>query len=247
MEPSGVAADLVKTRDEYKGLVQYLLGRVLVVDHMDHAIAIAREIPSLHPHGNALRAIFKSRRLQAAAPLKIPAIFWDGEEMEEMEEACKKALLAVDRIQKELVFQEALLEEKNSSLSSVRTLSRPGIWSRIRQSCPAAAEPEEEELTESSADMNLENRQLEEQMREIRRNIAGLLASMEELEAEKYRQERGDHIRMECFLRRRETSGKKASRALPQIQLEAAGLKQQDSFLDQNLSRLEEGDRKAPG
>ena len=40
----GAAADLVKTRDEYKGLIQYLLGRVLVVDHMDHAIAIARKM-----------------------------------------------------------------------------------------------------------------------------------------------------------------------------------------------------------
>lgn len=45
---------------------------------------------------------------------------------------------------------------------------------------------------------------------------------------------------MECFLRRRETSGKRPPGPFSQIQLEAAGLKQQDSFLDQNLSRLEE-------
>ncbi len=87
--------------------------------------------------------------------------------------------------------------------------------------------------------MNLENRQLEEQMREIRRNIAGLLASMEELEAENTARNEAitsDGVLLEAARNQRE----KASRAFSQIQLEAAGLKQQDSFLDQNLSRLEE-------
>ena len=33
----------VTSSQEYKGLVKYLLGRVLVVDHIDHAIMIARK------------------------------------------------------------------------------------------------------------------------------------------------------------------------------------------------------------
>ncbi len=45
---------------------------------------------------------------------------------------------------------------------------------------------------------------------------------------------------MECFLRRRETSGKKASRALSPDPAGGRWSQQQDSFLDQNLSRLEE-------
>ena len=76
-------------------------------------------------------------------------------------------------------------------------------------------------------------------MREIRRNIAGLLASMEELEAENTARNEAitsDGVLLEAARNQRE----EASRALSQIQLEAAGLKQQDSFLDQNLSRLEE-------
>ena len=84
--------------------------------------------------------------------------------MEEMEEACKKALLAVDRIQKELVFQEALLEEKNSSLSSVRTsLQARYLEQNTAKLSLRQLNQKKEELTESSADMNLENRQLEEQ------------------------------------------------------------------------------------
>ena len=38
----GLASELVTTGPEYVGLATYLLGRVLVVDHIDNAIAIAR-------------------------------------------------------------------------------------------------------------------------------------------------------------------------------------------------------------
>lgn len=237
----GVAADLVKTREEYKGLVQYLLGRVLVVDHMDHAISIARKyrhsIRMVTPEGDLLSP---GGSMSGGAFKNSSNLLGRRREMEEMEEACKKALLAVDRIQKELVFQEALLEEKNSSLSSVRaSLQARYLEQNTAKLSLRQLNQKKEELTESSADMNLENRQLEEQMREIRRNIAGLLASMEELEAENTARNEAitsDGVLLEAARNQRE----EASRALSQIQLEAAGLKQQDSFLDQNLSRLEE-------
>ncbi len=284
----GVAADLVKTREEYKGLVQYLLGRVLVVDHMDHAISIARKyrhsIRMVTPEGDLLSP---GGSMSGGAFKNSSNLLGRRREMEEMEEACKKALLTVDRIQKELVFQESLLEEKNSSLSSVRaSLQARYLEQNTAKLSLRQLNQKKEELTESSADMNLENRQLEEQMREIRRNIAGLLASMEELEAENTARNEAitsDGVLLEAARNQREEASRalsqiqleaaglkqqdleaentarneaitsdgvlleaarnqreEASRALSQIQLEAAGLKQQDSFLDQNLSRLEE-------
>ena len=39
----GVADTLVKTDKEYRDLLSYLLGRVYVVDHMDHAISLAKQ------------------------------------------------------------------------------------------------------------------------------------------------------------------------------------------------------------
>lgn len=236
----GVAADLVKTRDEYKGLVQYLLGRVLVVDHMDHAIAIARKyrhsIRMVTPEGDLLSP---GGSMSGGAFKNSSNLLGRRREMEEMEEACKKALLAVDRIQKELVFQEALLEEKNSSLSSVRTsLQARYLEQNTAKLSLRQLNQKKEELTESSADMNLENRQLEEQMREIRRNIAGLLHPWRNWEAKIPPETRRSHP-MECFLRRRETSGRGLQGPFP----DPAGgrwSEAQDSFLDQNLSRLEE-------
>ena len=159
--------------------------------------------------------------------------------MEEMEEACKKALLTVDRIQKELVFQESLLEEKNSSLSSVRaSLQARYLEQNTAKLSLRQLNQKKEELTESSADMNLENRQLEEQMREIRRILPDSWHPWRSWRQKIPPETRRSHP-MECFLRRRENQREEASRALSQIQLEAAGLKQQD-LPDENLSRLEE-------
>ena len=39
----GVAITLVLTEEKYRALVEYLLGRTLVADNMDHAIAAARK------------------------------------------------------------------------------------------------------------------------------------------------------------------------------------------------------------
>ncbi len=39
----GLACDLVKTKEKYSGIAKYLLGRIVVVDEVDHAITLARK------------------------------------------------------------------------------------------------------------------------------------------------------------------------------------------------------------
>ena len=57
----GVASTLVRTEEKYRALVEYLLGRTLVADNMDHAIAAARKY---HHSADryAGRRVFKSGR-----------------------------------------------------------------------------------------------------------------------------------------------------------------------------------------
>lgn len=42
-------------------------------------------------------------------------------EMEELEEACKKALTTVDKIQAENIFQEGIFQEKSGELENVKS------------------------------------------------------------------------------------------------------------------------------
>ena len=53
----GLASTLVQAEKQYEGLIRYLLGKVVVVDQIDHAIALARKFQYT---------------------LRIPAIFRDG-------------------------------------------------------------------------------------------------------------------------------------------------------------------------
>ena len=235
----GVAADLVKAKDQYSGLLQYLLGRVLVADHIDHAIAIARkyrhsirivtlEGELLNPGGSLSGGAYKNSS----------NLLGRKREMEELEGACKKALLRVDQIQKELVSQEAALAEKSNALSRVKEeLQGKYLEENTAKLSLEQLQGKKEELFESSRDMALENRQLEEQIQEIRENIEALTKEMEALEAaneERNKKLASDGTNLETAKEQRD----QASKVLSDTQLQAANLKQQMSFLDQNLSRL---------
>ena len=100
-------------------------------------------------------------------------------------------------------------------------------------------EGKKEELYESSADMNLENRQLEEQIHELRDSLTAIAGEMKRLEQENT--DRNEKIESDsAALEQAKADRDNASAALSEVQLEAANLKQQDSFLDQNIYRLEE-------
>ena len=118
----GIAADLVRVRPEYQALARYLLGRVLVVDHIDNAIAIARKyrhsIRIVTPEGDLLNP---GGSMSGGAFRNSSNLLGRKREMEELEEACKRALTTVDKIQAETIFQEGIFQEKSGELESVKS------------------------------------------------------------------------------------------------------------------------------
>ena len=118
----GLANTLVEADKQYEGLMRYLLGRVVVVDTIDHAIALARTFPY------SLRIVTLEGELLSAGGSMTGGAFKNTSnllgrkrEIEELESACTKALTDVDRIEKELVMNEGLLEESREELESIRT------------------------------------------------------------------------------------------------------------------------------
>ena len=237
----GIAADLVHAGEEYKGLIAYLLGRVLVVDNMDHAIAIAKKyrhsIRMVTPEGDLLNP---GGSMSGGAFKNSSNLLGRKREMEELEETCKKALRTVDQIQKDTVLQEGIFTEKNEALTRVKeTLQKKYLEENTAKLKLGELQSRKEELAESSLDMQLENRQLEEQIRDIKEGASELKKAQALLEEEN----QARNLKIEADTRALETARaerEKAAGALSAIQLEAAGLKQQDSFIGQNLSRLAE-------
>ena len=107
----GIASDLVKVAEEYQGLAVYLLGRTLVVDHIDHGIGIARkyhysirmvtlEGESLNPGGSLTGGSFKNNSNLLGRRREI-------EELQDTVEALKKDM---EEMQKKL---EEYREKRN--------------------------------------------------------------------------------------------------------------------------------------
>lgn len=237
----GIASDLVYAGKEYQGLIQYLLGRVLVVDHIDNAIAISRKyrqsIRIVTPDGELLSP---GGSMSGGAFKNSSNLLGRKREMDELETACKNALEQIDVIQKELVLKESLLEEKTFDLTRTnKELQTKYLEENTARISLEQLKQKKDELSESSVDMNLENAQLEDQMKEIKANMQGVTADMTLLETEN--EERNSRITrdskaLEAAKEARET----ASKELADVQLRSQGLIQQDSFIEENIKRVTE-------
>ncbi len=235
----GLANELVTVDKQYEGLAGYLLGRVVVVDHIDNAIALAKK------YRYSLRIVTLEGELLNAGGSMTGGAFKNSSnllgrrrEIEELEEKCRKALVMVDEIQKDLVLNEGVLAETKESLEKVKAEKQAAyIEENTAQMNLSRMEGKKREIVESSADLVAENRELEEQLKELKENRAQLLEEAGRLMAlgELKNQEVEEHTgKLEILKAERE----KNASELSAVQLKAAQVKQQDSFILENIKRV---------
>ena len=237
----GPASSLVQAKEEYQGLVRYLLGRVLVVDHVDHAIALAGkyrhtlrlvtlEGELFNPGGSMSGGAFKNSS----------NLLGRKREMEELKERCRQALMKVDEIQKKTVETEKGQAEKIEELESAKELLQKeyleentalGELSRLKE--------KKRELGDSTKDLRQEAGQLEEQRGELSERLHEIETEIARLESENEEKnqkllEAGEAL--EAVRAEREA----ASAKLSSLQVEAANFHQQEYFIEQNIRRLTE-------
>lgn len=241
----GLANSLVETDGQYEGLIRYLLGRVVVVDTIDNAIALARKFQY------SLRIVTLEGELLSAGGSMTGGAFKNTSnllgrkrEIEELEGACTKALTDVDRIEQDLVMNEALLAESREELESLKSRRQESYLRQntVRMSI-SRTEDKKEEIRESYGDLERENSQLEDQIREIgksRNELAGEVIRLEGQNQDINSRLDSCHERLDAAKAERED----ASKALSTVQLEASGLKQKDDFELENIRRVREDVRR---
>lgn len=241
----GLANELVHADKEYEGLLKYLLGRVVVADSIDNAIALARK------YQYSLRIVTLEGELLNAGGSMTGGAFKNASnllgrkrEIEELEEACKKALLQVDRTNESLVLQEGLLAGFNEDIENQRR-EKQALYLEQNTARLGISQLEEKkaEIAESASDMITEHRQLEEQSQEIMENRLQLKAQTDVLKDRGQKnQEEIESLTaiLEDSKREREVLAKELS----EVQLETAGLKQKEDFLKENIRRVYEEIRK---
>ena len=237
----GLADSLVHVEPQYRDLASYLLGRVVVAENIDCAIALARKFRY------SLRIVTLEGELLSAGGSMTGGAFKNSSnllgrrrEIEELEAVCKKALVRVDEIQKDLSLNEGLLTEERENLERLRAAGQEAILKRNTiQIGIAGLEEKKTEIAESSTDMVRENQDLEEQLREIGRSQEQLREEEGRLEGQNAQTSREierltgelERARQDSDARRQELSG---------AQMETSGLHQRHQFALENIRRVRE-------
>lgn len=237
----GLANELVHVDNAYESLARYLLGRVIVVDQIDHAIALAKKFQY------SLRIVTLDGELLNAGGSMTGGAFKNSSnllgrkrEIEELEEYCEKAFKEADKLQEDLSMQEGLLAQQRDTLEETKAerqrayLTQNTILMNIAQ-----LEEKIVQISESSEDMILENMQLEEQIKEIQLSQTNLLSDVSGLEEQ--RQQVNQEIEtMSLQLEASKADRENMAKELAGVQLETANLQQKYQFVIENVNRVKD-------
>lgn len=237
----GVASDLVQVEAEYEGLANYLLGRTLVVDHIDHGIAIAKkyqytirmvtiEGESLNPGGSLTGGAFKNNSNLLGRRREIDELHGNVEKLKFHIEKLQTALeeyrnkrnhfrdeaAHVQESLQEQYIQENTVQMNLNSMSDKRAEIKQGYEKLKRES--AELEKQTKEIEENSQSIQLEMEASASQEAELEKSIN---EKQEELESKK----------------KQETD---ISKKLENSQLEGAGIASRKGFIQENLRRMKE-------
>lgn len=237
----GLASSLVQAKSQYQPLVRYLLGRVVVADHIDHAIALAKKFQYglrivtldgelLSPGGSMTGGAFKNSS----------NLLGRKREIEELEARCEKVTKQVERLEQELIFHEGQLKEQREELEQIKQEQQKAyLEQNTIQHNIAQLEDKIQEIADSSEDLVLENKQLEEQIFEIRRSQKELSQDVLGME-EKNTQINEEIDTLNEQLEKAREHRELLAKELSVVQLRTAGLQQKYQFVLENVNRVKE-------
>ena len=235
----GLASDLVTTEKEYTGLTRYLLGRVLVVDQIDHAIAIAKkyhhslrmvtiEGESLSPGGSMTGGAFKNNSNLLGRRREI-------EELEGQVAAQKEEVSRLAASMEENRHNRNQLREQISQLQE--QLRSKYVAQNTAKMNLVQLNDKEQEIRDGYERIRLDQEQIRRQISEIKQDHDKI---DEELKAS-----RQDEKELETYIETRQKELEEwkneeslVQRKLEDLRLEASTTQQKESFASENLSRL---------
>ena len=236
----GLASELVTTGPEYAGLATYLLGRVLVVDHIDNAIAIARkyrhslrmvtvEGESFSPGGSMSGGSFKNNS----------NLLGRRREIEELESSVKALRKDMDDMQKAI--------NDNRSRRNVMRDTIADLQEKLRQQYVAqnTAKMNINQVEAKTREIQAGYGEIQREQMEIRRQIEEAEADHSKI-AEELKASEQDEKELETFIQNKQeelenwkTEEQEISRKLEALRLEASTAQQKESFAAETLNRLD--------
>ena len=236
----GLASTLVQADQQYEGLVRYLLGRVVVADTIDHAVALARkyryslrivtlEGELLSPGGSMTGGAFKNSSNLLGRRREI-------EELEESVKLLKKDLDALNQAIDENRSKRNALRDKIAALAE--KLQKEYLVQNTAKMEISQMESRRDETASGYHHLKDEAVEIETQMAEIKEEKHRI---QEELDVSvKQEQELNDRIeKNQKALKEEQANLTEQKQRFENVHLKLAGFLQKEDFLKQNTSRIE--------
>lgn len=235
----GLADTLVKAEDMYAGLTKYLLGRTVVVDHIDHAIALAKKFShslrivtlegeSLNPGGSMSGGAFKNAG----------NLLGRRREMEELEKQVKELADKGQALTKEI---EDLRTEREKIRSEVEEL-KGGLQEKYILENTAKIKVNEAEARKKSNEsgrvgLRSEAAEIERQVAEIRNNKEKIENSLKEAELIEA-QMNEDVQKAQEKLAEKSKQEQELSEKVKLAELSLSSIQQKEEFMKENETRI---------
>lgn len=235
----GLANTLVTTDARYEGVTAYLLGRVIVTENIDYAIALAKKNRySLHivtlegeylsPGGSMTGGAFKNSSNLLARKREI-------EELEKTVADLEKEISDHRNRLEDIKTAQSLLAEDIEKTKAA--LQEQYILQNTAKLNVERATEQKNESESVFAGLKLESQELENQLREISDNKTRIT---EEIEAAKEREQQieEENAQFQKSLDENAAKEEEAQQAVSKMQLKEAAVRQKVEFVLVNLERI---------
>ena len=236
----GTADTLVRTDPLYQDIIAYLLGRIYVVDDIDHAVELAREFhyslnmvtlegEHLMPGGSISGGAFKNssnllgrRRELDELKTQVKQLSDERENLQDRirDLKARQELLRKEQEENKSVSQQAYLEQNTAKVNLERALEQ-----KYESEKAAAA------LAAETKELEQQKQQVLAQRSETETKLAEVTAKEQQLEEET--------LAAQQQLKEQEKDEQEAADALSQIRMEEAGFDQKAGFIRENIKRVD--------
>ncbi len=236
----GIANQLVKCESKYDEVAAYLLGRVLVVDTIDHAIALAKknkytlhivtlEGEYLSPGGSMTGGAFKNTNNLLARKREI-------EELETQLEELKKTIQELKDRQEEISVARELNKEELEQLKA--ELQKQFLEQNTAQMNVERAKQQRAESENVFEGLKNESNQIEIELSDIKLNLQKIVEE-ENFAKERELQIQKENEEFQKILESQTTLEEEALKQVSAIVLEEANISRTMEFTTENISRIE--------
>lgn len=235
----GIASNLVRIEPIYKGIIEHLLGRIIIVDTIDNGIRLARnyqyslrivtlEGESLSAGGAMTGGAFKNNSNLLGRRREILELENQREDVLKGQKEVEESLLSLQKEKDQCKESLELTKKERQDL----VLQMNTIELKI-----STSEKQKQELQVQYERLRKENQELEQQIVEIKENQESIVAYTKEQEEKRLEQE-GTIKQLELELSRLKAQKDTKAEQYHKVNMDYMSIKQKIDFVQMNLKRI---------